>query len=565
MEKIILNQNTESKKNAWDSLSTEESSENVVEPQDSERLNDNSIESEKNIKEKLNQDLANTASKLEKLSEPDLQQKAIDELNAATAFLLGKSSNISIKNAEVPGITSESSSANKTPGDSLSSQAANSQQPNSRADTLTRSNVNKQPDPKKGVKAETKNSAISKKVEATSETNTNPEELLKPKNLSDKVVDNVLDKVVNVPGNMYINNIVGHSSTEKTSEMQTATNRTKDEAKHFFANLLSRSKDKNKAQRVYSDVLDNIRSLSKNKLVGDDTIKFFLSNHLNRALRDSEYENIQLNDARKFGNNELSFIETIRKMYIETEEIGDEQLKKNGSIFWQGAHETYNHDVLANPGNFLHVNAHHMDHESSIRCYISPDVTKRPDLVLKTWWKSLQNSPLKDKLYFKFCTDFDGNKDGDQRTDTIVIYKDNQIDDKEFKTLLQDFQQRCNEQSPDLLARDERQMPAAANRIADGISISAEPDYVNDILKAEDVFGPYKHSWTTFVDRMMSSSITLANIRLGGKEDPKSMTPALRKETKKVFRELMLLSKINPDTMMPESYGDSLPSWANLN
>ena len=38
----------------------------------------------------------------------------------------------------------------------------------------------------------------------------------------------------------------------------------------------------------------------------------------------------------------------------------------------------------------------------------------------------------------------------------------------------------------------------------------------------------------------------------------------MKKEVKEIFKELMILSKINPDTMLPEEYGDSLPNWANL-
>ncbi|MDO5451531.1 MAG: hypothetical protein Q4F56_00365, partial [Candidatus Saccharibacteria bacterium] len=98
--------------------------------------------------------------------------------------------------------------------------------------------------------------------------------------------------------------------------------------------------------------------------------------------------------------------------------------------------------------------------------------------------------------------------------------------------------------------------------IANGISISGEPGYVNDYLRYTD-HKEGKHSWTTFIDKMAILSISVAANRLGVKPDSLDV-PGLEEETKKVFREFMLLSKINPDTMLPVEYGDSKPSWANL-
>ena len=116
--------------------------------------------------------------------------------------------------------------------------------------------------------------------------------------------------------------------------------------------------------------------------------------------------------------------------------------------------------------------------------------------------------------------------------------------------------------SPDLLPSDDRKMPAVTQKIANGISISGEPGYVNDYLRYTD-HKEGKHSWTTFVDKMAILSTSVAANRLGVRPDSLDV-PGLEEETKKVFREFMLLSKINPDTMLPEEYGSNRPSWANL-
>lgn len=65
------------------------------------------------------------------------------------------------------------------------------------------------------------------------------------------------------------------------------------------------------------------------------------------------------------------------------------------------------------------------------------------------------------------------------------------------------------------------------------------------------------------MDKMAILSTSIAANRLGIRPDSID-APGLQDETKKVFREFMLLSKINPDTMLPAEYGDKLPSWANL-
>lgn len=248
--------------------------------------------------------------------------------------------------------------------------------------------------------------------------------------------------------------------------------------------------------------------------------------------------------------------------------VADSLSKNVGDVAYQSddpdSNTTYDPSRPIVAGQFIHVNSKKPREKGGLRCYITPDKTADPSAVLYAWNESFQNSPLKDSLYFKFATSMKNYKDGQaQRPDDIVIYKTDNIDDEQFKILLQDFQKRCNEMSPDLLPSDDKKMPATTQKIANGISIAGEPGYVNDYLRYTD-HKEGKHSWTTYLDRMAILSTSIAANRLGVRPDSADV-PGLQDETKKVFREFMLLSKINPDTMLPEEYGDKRPSWANLN
>jgi len=259
-----------------------------------------------------------------------------------------------------------------------------------------------------------------------------------------------------------------------------------------------------------------------------------------------------------------------REYRNQVKQLADSYTRRSDDIYWQSGvmpgkateNKRYNPDEpFRTTPDFLHVNSQQPRKGFGLRCYISPDVVKNPAVVISAWGESIRNSSLRDRLYFKLYNSIQSSNDEADRADHIIIYKDISIDDVEFKDLLLDFQRRCNEVSPKILQNDETRMVVTARKIADGISIAGDPSYVNDYLMCT---GRERHSWTTFIDKMILLSISVAANRLG-LEEPRSIDESgLEQETKKVFREFMLLSKINPDTMLPVEYGDELPSWAKL-
>ena len=389
---------------------------------------------------------------------------------------------------------------------------------------------------------------------------------------SDKLVEKVFDKLGHGVGENYFSDpgmLVNLTKDALSMTPQQAISSFKSQIEGYKAKATEHYQEE--ATRLYEQTRDNIQRLVKEQLVGDDTIKVFLSpDYISSAGRGStmsEYNVLQADFSRRDSKNWRSGSDTYIRYQMRVKELADSFAENGGDITYQedisGEDTTYDASKPIVIGGFFHVNSNKPREKGGLRCYITPDKTRDPSAVLYAWKESVQDSPLKDSLYFKFATSMEDSKDDSkQRLDDIVIYKTDNIDDGQFKSLLQDFQRRCNEMSPDLLPSDDKKMPATTQKIANGISIAGEPGYVNDYLRYTDHKGG-KHSWTTFVDKMAMLSTSVAANRLGIQPDSID-APGLEKETKKVFREFMLLSKINPDTMLPAEYGDERPAWANL-
>ena len=399
-------------------------------------------------------------------------------------------------------------------------------------------------------------------------------EQLKDNPRSDAVLDRLFDKIGCDKSEGYF-----ERPEDLADFTHNAINRTYEEAVHNFTEQVEeyranphRTKEYKKlAEDFYKEIGNNVQDLRRKGLVGDDAINVFLDQNCVsnlRGVRIEQYDSIQADYSRKEGNNLLTGEETYWKYIKSGKDLANYFAENNGDIAYQSewsgeGRNYYTPESEYYGGTFMHVNAEKPREGEELRCYISADKTKDPSLVLDAWRESMENSPLKDQLYFKFLTTINPKDEQVQRPDDIVIYKYDNIDDQAFKELLQDFQKRCNDVSPDLLANDDAKMPVTTEKIANGISISAEPVFVNKMLRYTD-HKDGKHSWTTFIDKMSYLSISVAANRLGVRPDSFD-EPGLRDETKKVFREFMLLSKINPDTMLPMEYGNELPEWAKLN
>lgn len=389
---------------------------------------------------------------------------------------------------------------------------------------------------------------------------------------SDKTIERIFDRIGRETGEGYFNDpdkLANLTKDALSMTPQQSISNFKSQVEAYKAR--STENYRLRAALFYEQTRDNVQRLARENMVGNDTIKVFLNpdyiSEVGRGRTLSEYNAIQSDFSRREEDSWLTGPQTYQRYQMQAKMMADSFAENGGDVAYQKEVDeqdaTYSPDGPFYSGQFIHVNSNKPREKGGLRCYISTDKTTDPGAVLYAWKESVQESPLKDSLYFKFATSMDNYRNGGkQRPDDIVIYKTDNIDDGQFKELLQDFQRRCNEMSPDLLPSDDRKMPAATQKIANGISISGEPGYVNDYLRYTD-HKEGKHSWTTFVDKMAILSTSVAANRLGVRPDSLDV-PGLEEETKKVFREFMLLSKINPDTMLPEEYGNSRPSWANL-
>lgn len=391
-----------------------------------------------------------------------------------------------------------------------------------------------------------------------------------PENIafSDTIIDKVFDKVGKAPHEGYFRDPerllhrFDHALEKSPREI----------IKNFNQQLISsdffyRNQNTSQTKHFFRDLEQNISQLAKNNLVGDDTIKLFLNpkilNSRNYTYDISQYENIQKDESRQTTpSSELWYNDALLNIRYShrTKELADGYANRNGDVSYQSFPFIYDPNQPISH-DYIHINSRRPhNNQRALRCYISPDMTKDPSSVVYSWGKSVNNSPLQDSLYYKFISKLNSGKI--QRTDSIVIYKTEDIDNEQFKELLQSFQTQCDEISPELLPADDYKMPATTLKIANGLSVSAEPTYINKLMRYTGHENG-RHSWNTFVDKMISLSLTLASRRL--KFTPESFQSLeLETETKKVFREFMLLSKIDPDTMLPADFHKAYPSWLDL-
>ena len=210
---------------------------------------------------------------------------------------------------------------------------------------------------------------------------------------------------------------------------------------------------------------------------------------------------------------------------------------------------------------FIHFNTQNRNSDNiEYRVYLSSNHKRRDQFpFFNSFSKAINQSPLRDQLQFKVmnCVEIGG-----KRADDIVIYKSRDIDDAEFASLITSFQDQCAEISDDILPSDSRQMPTAANIVANGITLAPEPNYANAYQTIFNESHPGTiYSWTTFIDQMALLSSSLACNRLGKKPQSPDY-PGFKKEAKDVFRQLVVIFGINPNTMM-ESDDNTYPGWVS--
>lgn len=401
--------------------------------------------------------------------------------------------------------------------------------------------------------------------------------------VSDRILDNVYDRICAEPDANYFKDKEHREKLlQRFRERYLVQDDTlKKLSDRFKLRMRQRPEKREYIQETWDKLMGNVVSNTREGTVHQDVDEIFLSpNFLARdygPLRSlSNYATLQRDNSRAEGENWYDAKETAVRYYKGARRLANFAAKNNGDIFYQEASRFRFNEPGARGQNFLRVNEHqpHLgSYGDSLRCYITADKTKDPGQVFDAWRESLENSPLRDNLFYKFVNRIPAKdyclKDDMKiiRYDDIVVYKYDNIDDGQFRALLLEFLERCNDKSPELLAADAKKMPATTIKIADGLSVSGNPILMNDYLRV--VLGDYSDvseslsSWTSFVDRMSTLSALVAASRTAT-DTTRLDANKLRNPAKNVFREFLLLSNINPETMMDKKYGDELPSWTKI-
>jgi hypothetical protein len=197
---------------------------------------------------------------------------------------------------------------------------------------------------------------------------------------------------------------------------------------------------------------------------------------------------------------------------------------------------------------FYHFNTE-LEGEISHRIYLSAKPLEDPAKVVQIWQEVLKETGLQDSLCFKLPTGLT------TRFETIVVFVKDKNDEKNLEKLLKTFVNKC---SKDLLS--EQNMPTGVP-LSRGITMAFEPDNINKFLK----FSGLGHDTISY--NQLIAALTQISFELSYKEATESgknpSTPkSLKDSAKKYFEQLLKLSGVNPDTMMPNSLGGKLPTWA---
>ena len=280
----------------------------------------------------------------------------------------------------------------------------------------------------------------------------NPKDTAELVGSSDKTIDRLFNRIGREAGEGYFSNpdkLADLTKDALSMTPQESINNFKAQVEAYKAR--STENYRMRASIFYEQTRDNVRRLARENLVGNDTIKVFLNpdyiSEMGRGRTLTEYNAIQSDFSRREENSWLTGPHTYQRYQMQAKMMADSFAKNGGDVAYQKEVDeqdaTYSPDGPFYPGQFIHVNSNKPREKGGLRCYISTDKTTDPGAVLYAWKESVQESPLKDSLYFKFATSMNNYRDGGkQRPDDIIIYKTDNIDDGQFKELLQDFQKK---------------------------------------------------------------------------------------------------------------------------
>ncbi len=290
--------------------------------------------------------------------------------------------------------------------------------------------------------------------------------------------------------------------------------------------------DRANADKLYNRLTTAVNNLVKNGEVDPLTAKVFLKT-LPTLKSVGDYNAVVRNDT--ISNEDLATKNLLYRTAVET--------------IWQQQPAATKHDQ---EGGFYQFNSHlvsEQGHTVKNRVYVSAELSKAPEQVVGAWMAALDETGLRDKIYFKFPTGLS------KRFESVVLYQTDKTSEADMEKLLTAFGQKCPEQ---LL--NQRDMPSAVP-LRRGIAMAPEPANINAFL--ENLGSQKNISYNELIAGLSQLSFELAyheNTKSDSTTVPNPRT--LKEPASRYFEKLIRLSGINPDTMVPNSQGGKLPTWA---
>ncbi len=284
----------------------------------------------------------------------------------------------------------------------------------------------------------------------------------------------------------------------------------------------------------------------------EDVSKLYtrLTEHVNKIVKQGE---VEPRTAKVFLRSLLSlkYIGDYNAITRNNENIPPEELKAKNQDYVRVTDEMWEKQPEGmkqeQSGGFYHFNSH-LEGDVKNRIYISAQLSGSPEKVIEAWQAALQETGLQNKVYFKLPTGLS------KRFESIILYQTDKTNEADIEKLLTVFNQKC----PTELLND-KDMPTGIP-LRRGISMAPEPANINTLIR-------YSGSQENISYNQLIASLTELSFELAYKDAQKTgqanpMPKILKDNAGKYFEQMIRLSGINPDTMVPNSQGGKLPAWA---
>jgi hypothetical protein len=302
-----------------------------------------------------------------------------------------------------------------------------------------------------------------------------------------------------------------------------------------------------------AEYINKYRNLEKFEEKKETVSNFYsqLVNHTNLLVTQHEVEPIT---AKVFLRNLIS-LKYIGHNYNDivknNENISAEELKNKNKDYSIAADKLWGQwkegEKLEQDGGFYHFNTH-LEGNVKNRIYVSAKLSESPDELINKWLESLKETGLTDKIYFKIPTGLS------KRFESIIIYQTDKTKDSDIEKLINSFCLKCPEK-----ILNENGMPTGIF-LRPGISMAPEPSNINNFIRysgSKEII-----SYNCLIDSLIKLSFELA-YKESIKSGQENTTPkTLKSAAEKYFEQMIKLSGINPETMIPNSQNGRLPKWA---